>query len=482
MSLLRNRFFLLSTLLSLIVIVSAIILEKFWLLALPIALMLFYIAVKQPSFFGILLVISVAFSFPLSDIVQDLSFDIFLISEILIIALLFLLIVQLIYTKKIDNEFIKHPVTIAIMIYLSWTLVTSLSSTMILVSLKHFATRFWFITAFYYFFYHLYAQKSDRITNLIITFSISTLLVIFYAIGREYYYNMEIKKIAYWAANPFYKDHTSYGATLAIYLPFLVGFSFNKSISKNKRFILKIITFIFIVGIVLSYTRAAWASLLGAAVIYLIIRLKIKPYIYITAILLLAIAIQGSIFSIVKQNKQESSIELSEHFKSISNITNDMSNLERINRWKCAYKMFEEKPFLGFGPGTYTFNYAPYQMYSDKTPISTNAGDMGNAHSEYLGALAESGIFGLITFLAIIILTSIKAIKLYYRLTDKKMKLWVICAFIGLVSYYLHGLVNNFLDTDKISLPFWSFLAIIVYVDIQSKRVNNPNLETLKQE
>ena len=45
------------------------------------------------------------------------------------------------------------------------------------------------------------------------------------------------------------------------------------------------------------------------------------------------------------------------------------------------------------------FLYAPYQKPSEKTIISTNAGNRGNAHSEYLGPMAESGILGLLTLL-----------------------------------------------------------------------------------
>ena len=80
----------------------------------------------------------------------------------------------------------------------------------------------------------------------------------------------------------------------------------------------------------------------------------------------------------------------------MSNISTDASNLERLNRWSCALQMFQEKPFLGFGPGTYQFLYAPYQKSSMKTVISTNFGEKGNAHSEYLGPLSEQGFLGAI--------------------------------------------------------------------------------------
>jgi hypothetical protein len=39
-------------------------------------------------------------------------------------------------------------------------------------------------------------------------------------------------------------------------------------------------------------------------------------------------------------------------------------------------------------------------------------------------------------------------------------------ALLGLITYFTHGFLNNFLDTDKLSVPFWGFVAIIVALDV----------------
>jgi hypothetical protein len=39
---------------------------------------------------------------------------------------------------------------------------------------------------------------------------------------------------------------------------------------------------------------------------------------------------------------------------------------------------------------------------------------------------------------------------------------------LGLITYFIHGLMNNFLDTDKASVPVWGFIAILVAMDIYS--------------
>ena len=181
----------------------------------------------------------------------------------------------------------------------------------------------------------------------------------------------------------------------------------------------------------------------------------------------------------LEHNSKQSSADFKTHISSMANITSDASNLERINRWSCAIRMFEDKPVFGFGPGTYMFKYGPYQLNENRTIISTNSADGGNAHSEYLGPLSESGVLGLLTFLLIVGTVIYTAVHTYMRVNDKRLKSFVLAALVGLVTYYIHGFLNNFLDTDKLSVPFWGFTAMIVAIDIysrqQSQEQKNPD-------
>ena len=162
----------------------------------------------------------------------------------------------------------------------------------------------------------------------------------------------------------------------------------------------------------------------------------------------------------------------------MTNIASDASNLERINRWESALRMFEKKPVFGFGPGTYMFQYAPYQMSYEKTIISTNAGDGGNAHSEYIGALAEQGVMGTLSYMLIVIITLYTALTLLNKLKSKELKRLVLALTLGLITYYIHGFLNNFLDTDKISALFWGYMAAIVAIEIYHKNKSDEEIIT----
>jgi hypothetical protein len=46
------------------------------------------------------------------------------------------------------------------------------------------------------------------------------------------------------------------------------------------------------------------------------------------------------------------------------------------------------------------------------------------------------------------------------------MKNILLALLLGLITYFIHGSLNNFLDTDKVSAPFWGFVSAIVAIDL----------------
>ena len=181
------------------------------------------------------------------------------------------------------------------------------------------------------------------------------------------------------------------------------------------------------------------------------------------------LAFQSEVLMMLGRNNTDSDGDFTQNIESMTNISTDVSNVERLNRWNCALQMFQEKPFLGFGPGTYQFLYAPYQKSSMKTVISTNFGEKGNAHSEYLGPLSEQGFLGAIFVFVLVLAVMFLGYRLVYTIKDKSLKVLTISILMGISTYFVHGFLNNFLDTDKASVPFWGFLAMLVCIDVYHK-------------
>lgn len=425
-------------------------------------------------------VMCIPFSLPLKEFYSGLDFNIDLPTEPLFVTIMFIFVLKLLLERQYDRRIIRHPLSIMILIYLLWHLVTVCTSTLPLVSLKCWVASLWFILPFFFLGVLLF-KDTRNIYRFCFLYMIPFAVLIIFTLIKHSAYNFD-QHIGNGIMNPFFNDHTSYGAAIAMFIPFLIGFALNKEIKALWRIVSVVLLVIFTTGLIFSYTRAAWISLVGSLAVFAILKFKISNKIVFSVIIIVVggfVLFQDKILMDLERNKVESSTDFSKHIKSISNITSDASNLERINRWNCAIRMFKEKPIFGWGPGTYQFNYAPFQHSDEKTIISTNAGDGGNAHSEYLGSLAESGLLGLVNYALICIIIYITGTRTYHKLKDRKLKMVVAAALCGLVTYFIHGALNNFLDIDKIAVPFWGFAAMIVSIELFVAERDTENKEEI---
>jgi len=412
---------------------------------------------------------------PLSILISYLTgsagFDLSLPTEPVLALLLFITLFKLIVTREFSARLLKHPVTVLIGLYLAWTLVTSLTSTMPGVSFKTLAYRMWFIAGFYLIAAQLFSN--ERIARkYIIAYSSGLTVVVIYFLIRAGGAGLLNQQFAHSACYPFYNDHTSFGASMAFIMPPLAVILMRKSSGVILRVFVSAMIILFIAGFIFSYSRAAWVSLIAALALSFILwlRMPVRLLTVTAAGFIVAIAFSaGWIWQKMDSTTDDSSADLGQHLRSSSNISTDQSNLERINRWKCAFRMTEEKPLLGWGPGTYQFNYGPFQKASDRTIISTDFGDAGNAHSEYLGTMSESGLPGALIYLLLTVFIVITGIRVWYREKRTFAGYFALAVLAGVMTYVIHGIMNSFLDSDKIAALWWGFAAILVSMDLREK-------------
>lgn len=451
--------------------------ELFWLALLPVVGIIVYILFVSPNWLLLLLSLltPLSFTFELTELGSSISLP----TEPLLMVLTVVYILKVLIEGKFNKELLKHPITIAILFNLFWMLITSISSTIPLVSLKFLASRIWYVAVFYFMGVELF--KNYKSLKLFIWFfSITLVVAVIYTLIRhsQHFFTQEwANKVTY----PFFKDHTIYGAIIALLLPFMIGFFIAPKIfklSRFERYFAGIFTLILIVGLIFSYTRAAWVSIIISAAFMIILFLRVR-FVYLMIVALLAIGTTLTYWSKIqmKMDRTESvsSDDMKDHFESISNITTDVSNTERINRWMSAIRMFKEKPLLGWGPGTFMFNYAPFQLDREKTAISTNFGTLGNAHSEYLGPLSESGFLGMLSFIVIVVLIIAYGMKIFYNSNNRQIKYLTLLILLSLTTYLSHGVMNNFLHTDKASVPFWALIAMLTVIDMHANKLTQAN-------
>lgn len=437
----------------------------------PYALIVLYVAIfyTEYTFFFIIA------ATPLSVNIEEFTdgFGLFLPTEPLLFGTTLLLLLQALKYPVFPSYLKSSPIIWAVSFYLLWIFIASISSEHPLVSYKFLLAKLWFIVPVLLYGSGVF-KDIKKVKWFFWLFIVSMVIAMVYTVFMHSTYAFGEKE-SHWVMWPFFKDHTIYGAIVALVFPLIFALYFSKKHSPLVQLILICFLGINLIALYFSYTRAAWLSVILGAGIWLLIRFKIK-FSLLVSVAVIAIGFVWISWDAIQQNLERNKFEhtteeFGERLQSATNVTTDASNLERINRWSCALAMFEERPIMGFGPGTYAFEYARFQEPENLTIISTNFGDMGNAHSEYLGPLAEMGVFGLLAMLAIVSAIFYQGITLYQRWPeeDRETKTLLMGMIVALSTYFIHAFLNNYLDTDKAAVPIWTMCAIFIAFSAQLK-------------
>ena len=262
-------------------------LEIYYIPLLPAVLLFLTLAIVAADKYLLVIVFFVPVSVPLSRLVEGLSIDMYLPTEPLLAGLLLLYMLKYLMADRIDLKVLRHPVTLAIYFHLGWLFITCLTSTDLMVSFKMLISRLWFIVGFYLLATQLFRQEK-RMHTYVWLIVISFTGVIIYAIFNHMQYGLDNQVMAHRVASPFYKDHTSYGASLGFLLPVLAGlFLLIKRENINSRFLMVLLILLYVFATVVSYTRATWLSILASIGFWAILKLKIRFEIVLVGVAIL---------------------------------------------------------------------------------------------------------------------------------------------------------------------------------------------------
>lgn len=423
--------------------------------------------------------LALAFFTPISINIEEYtdSFGLYLPTEPLLFGIMLLLLFQQLKSKIIDSNIFQNKLIWIVLTYIFWIFITSITSINPLVSFKFLLAKLWFIIPVL-FFGTIVFRKFSNIKIFFWLYIFGMVIVMIYTVLIHASYNFGEKE-GHWVMFPFFKDHTIYGCMVAFILPVLIGFLLSKKYSPINQLFIVVFVIINLIALYFSYTRAAWLSIFAAFGVWFLLLYKIKFKWILSFVVPLSLVLYLSWHEIqmeLERNKSEHTTEnFDERLQSATNVSTDASNLERLNRWSCAIDMFKERPLFGFGPGTYAFEYARFQRPENLTIISTNFGNGGNAHSEYLGPLAEMGLMGLIIMIALVIVIFYKGINLYIKWPKEETenRRILLALNLALVTYFVHGIINNYFDSDKASIPIWAICACFIAqeIELNKKRV-----------
>ena len=414
-----------------------------------------------------LLILTIPLSVPLSSN----GFTILVASEILIAFLALFAVIHYGFTAPINKKVLNHPVSILILIDLLWNFICAFLSDSPEVAFKRTIVSSVYILVYYFLLTELFSDFKN-ISKIYTLYTIGLIIPIVYTLYIHARLNFTVSGAAL-LSRPFYNDHTVYGAVLAFFIPYLIYFTVKKSNGIRSTLFYFILTALFSVGLFFSYSRAAWLSLLISGLFFIFINTRYKLLLSSSLVimaLIVAIFFGESIYKTILESKAISNKEdVTEHVRSVTNVNSDVSNAERINRWRCALRMFYDKPLTGFGPGTYQFYYGNYQLRTEMTRISTFKGDKGHSHSEYLNRLSETGAPGLLLFISIACSVFFIAWRVQKNILEPSMNNIIKVSVLGLITFYVHAFFNGFIETDKMAMPVYAAIAAIVAIDIQTR-------------
>lgn len=259
---------------------------------------------------------------------------------------------------------------------------------------------------------------------------------------------------AYGAARPFFPEHGAYGAFLAMIFPLAVLLTLERR--GRAMFLYAASSFAILLGIVFSFTRAAWVSLAFVLPVILGLwfwwRRSARPLVLLGAAGIILVVVLAGIGG---------GRGVGQHVESIAEKGN-VSNLERVNRWMAATEMLKEHPWFGVGYAAYP---NVYHLYRRKVVLTGLAYQSMGPHSEVFRLLSETGFVGFAAACWFLLTAAAVGLNVFRSSPDPGTKLLVLAVLAGIGTYAIHGFFRTYLDLEKVCVPFWASFGVIAAME-----------------
>lgn len=443
----------------------AVATEMYYILLLPILLLGFYVTIADPKMIFLLFFAIAPFSI---EIFMPNGLGTDLPTEPIALLLSGIAIVLCIYKfNEIEIRYLKHPITILMIIQLGWIFFTALFSQIPLISFKYLLAKSWYVIPFFFLpFYFLKNTKHiETVFKVLIASTSVAMIIIMIKHGMMGFTFKAINK----AAHPIFRNHVIYAALLVLLVPFIWHFL---KFSTHKKSWLALLT-LFITAIYFTYTRAAIGCVFIAIGAYFIVHYRLAKYAAIASLIIGAVAVN----SLVEKNKY---LDFAPDYKKtvthlkFDNLIEatykleDISTMERVYRWVAGLQMVKDRPLLGFGPGCFYPFYKDYTLSSFRTYVSDNP-DKSGIHNYYFMSLVEQGVLGLIIVVVLFVFVILYGEHLYHRLTLKKEKSIIMSCVLGVVILAALLLMNDLIETDKLGSFFFLCLSVMVMIGVRKE-------------
>jgi O-antigen ligase len=440
--------------------------QQVWILLLPVIVLAAVVLLQHPDILFYLLLISIPWSVEY-NFNPRLGTD--LPDEPLMLLMALSIFIWFLYRGKINGRL--HPVLLLIVLQLIWTVVTVLTSSEPLLSLKFLLAKCWYLLAFVAAPVFLFKNK-DIIKRSAVLLLSSMMICMIVALIRHQHDHWTFEKVND-AVQPFFHNHVNYSALLVFMVPLLLA-AFRLTASKKWKSCLFILMTITIIALYFSYARGAWLALVLAAFSYGLLRRRLLMpvfllFIFLSGALVFWVSRDGRYLKFA--NDYQSTIfhkDFREHLIATYELK-DVSTAERFYRWVAGIRMAADNRITGFGPTSFYRNYKSYTQPAFKTWVSRNE-EQSTVHNYFLLVLIEQGWIGLLFLVALLSLLFYTAQVIYHRTGDLFWKVTVMAASAILVMECVVNFLSDMIETDKAGSVFYLCVAVIVTADIATRK------------
>ncbi|HZD59528.1 MAG TPA: O-antigen ligase family protein, partial [Anaerolineae bacterium] len=213
-----------------------------------------------------------------------------------------------------------------------------------------------------------------------------------------------------------------------------------------RRIALGVATLFLFIGLILTYTRGSWMAT-GIGVV--LMSLMTEAWLFWVWVSVFAIALVAA-------------PGVASRMASITDVTGGTAGF-RMKLWRIASGIIREHPVIGIGIGNY---YDAFTEYIFRHPELSVGWVIYGAHNSYLTIWAETGIFGIMSFVAIILVSIKYGLYLARAKAQDKYLSWVNSAiFAGVIGFSINSLTSNSFHHPQGAVFFWFLLGLQVAID-----------------
>jgi putative inorganic carbon (hco3(-)) transporter len=289
-----------------------------------------------------------------------------------------------------------------------------------------------------------------------------------------------------------------YASFLNFVIPILLLLAVVYFKDKKAQLLMFALYGIYVINLVLTYTRAAWVAMIGGFVLMVLlipkdfIKNAVRPHILLSFIVLLTVVyfmpdVQSRTYSALYAMEKILIRNLPGHVtgadhshgedggfftqepeeeKAEDEATTSRAVVSRVTLWKTGWVMMKENPILGVGIGNYLVRYKDYVT---KYPELYIGHDQYSVHNSYLKVGSETGFIGLAAFLAVYIIYYVYLLQLYFSAANRLSKVVVIGLIAGSATFMVQNLSNNLIFIPQLNTIFWLVSGLAIAFVHQNK-------------